>query len=323
MVRPDGEVSGVRRRTFLGAAATVVLSGCAAPPDYPAGPLRIASGGPGGVYYSYAQGIAAVVRAALPRLRPRVIPTAASVANVELVASGGADIGLATADAAAAAFRGQPPFTDELPLLALARTYENYLQLAVRLDRHIGGVSDLVGRHVSIGPQGSGTALVAERILPMAGVPLSALDTARLDPAPAADAVRAGTLDGMFFSGGIPSDALAGLAAAVPVAFLPFGEYVAPMRARYGEVYVERTIPASVYGLGTPTVTVSAANYLVVHPAMDARVAYHLIRALFERRDLLAAAHLEGAHLNRAEAIGTYPLPLHPGAVRYYQEMKR
>jgi TRAP transporter TAXI family solute receptor len=313
----------LRRRTLLGAAATAVLSGCAAPPDYPAGPLRIASGGPGGVYYDYAQGIAAVVRAALPRLRPQVIPTAASVANVELVAAGQADVGLTTADAAAAAFRGQPPFTDGLPLLALARTYENYLQLAVRLDRHIAGASDLAGRHVSIGPRGSGTALVAERLLPMAGVPLSALDAARLDPAPAADAVRAGTLDGMFFSGGIPSDALVALTAAVPVAFLPLGEYVAPMRTRYGEVYVERTIPASVYGLGTPTVTLGVANYLVVHRAMDAAIAYHLVRALFEHRDLLAAAHPEGAHLDRAQAISTYPLALHPGAVRYYREMKR
>jgi uncharacterized protein len=52
-------------------------------------------------------------------------------------------------------------------------------------------------------------------------------------------------------------------------------------------------------------------------------VAYHLVRALFDRRDLLAAAHPEGAHLDRGEAINTYPLPLHPGAVRYYREMKR
>ena len=145
----------------------------------------------------------------------------------------------------------------------------------------------------------------------------------RLDPAAAADGVRTGRLDGMFFSGGIPTDALAALAAAVPVAFLPLGEYVASMRARYGEVYVERTIPASAYGLGTPTVTLGIANYLVVHRAMAERLAYHVIRALFERRDLLAAAHPEGSHLDRGEAISTYPLPLHPGAARYYREMKR
>jgi uncharacterized protein len=316
-------MSGLRRRTLLGAVAAVPLSGCASAPDYPPGPLRIASGGPGGVYFDYAQGIAAVVRAALPGLRPEVVPTAASVANVRLVAAGQADVGLTTADAAAAAFRGQAPFASALPILALARTYENYLQLAVRLDRHIGGVADLAGRRVSIGPEGSGTALIAERMLTMAGVPVSAVNVSRLDPAPAAEAVRAGTLDGMFFSGGIPTDALAGLAAATPIAFLPLGDYVAPMRARYGEVYVERTIPASVYGLGTPTATIGVANYLVVHRAMDARVAYHLIRALFERRDLLAAAHPEGAHLDRGEAVSTYPLALHPGAVRYYQEMKR
>src|SRR5690242_3564014 len=99
----------MRRRTVLRAVAATVVAGaagCASPPDYPAGPLRIASGGNGGVYFQYAQGIAAVVRATLPRLRPSVVPTAASVENVELVAAGRAELGLTTADAAADAYRG-------------------------------------------------------------------------------------------------------------------------------------------------------------------------------------------------------------------------
>jgi TRAP transporter TAXI family solute receptor len=313
----------MRRRTVLAGAAALVLAGCAEQPDYPGGSLRIASGGSGGVYFEYAQGIEGVVRAALPRLHASVVSTAASVQNVQMVADGRAEIGLTTADAAADAYRGKPPFQAELPVLALARIYDSYLQLVVRVDRHITSVTQLPGHRISIGPAGSGTALIAGRLLPIAGVEPSSVVTEQLDPAVAGDGVRAGLLDGMFFSGGIPTDAITGLTAAVPVAFLPLGAYVAPMRAQYGEVYVERTIPASAYRLGTPTVTIGVANYLIVHRSMDERLAYHLIRALFERRDLLAAAHPEGGHLNRAEAISTYPLPLHPGAVRYYQEMKR
>ncbi|TML21675.1 MAG: hypothetical protein E6G35_17175 [Actinobacteria bacterium] len=72
----------------------------------------------------------------------------------------------------------------------------------------------------------------------------------------------------------------------------------------------------------TPTVTVGVANYLAVRTSMAEPVAYRLIRALFEHRDVLAAAHPMGSRLDRGEAINTYPLPLHPGATRYYRQMK-
>ncbi len=320
----DGPAVGRRAILRLAVGAWLMsVAGCTSAANYPAGPLRIASGGRGGVYFLYAQGIAAVVRASLPKLKPEVIATAASVENVELVASGQAELGLTTADAAVSAYQGSTPFAGPLPVLALGRIYDSYLQLVVRLDRGITSLEDLRGRRISIGPVGSGTALISGRILPLAGVPLSDLTAEELDPADAAAAVQSGQLDGMFFSGGIPTDAIAQLTATTSVAFIPLGEYVAPMRARYGEVYVERTIPASAYRLGKPTVTLGVANYLVVHREMDSSLAYQLLRALFERRDLLAAAHPEGSHLDRGEAISTYPLPLHPGASRYYQDMKR
>ena len=56
----------VRRRTLLGAAAAATLAACDSGPDYPPGPLRIASGGVGGVYYTYAEGMAAVYRTRCP-----------------------------------------------------------------------------------------------------------------------------------------------------------------------------------------------------------------------------------------------------------------
>src|SRR6266550_5857219 len=128
----------VRRRTLLlGAAGGVALAGCGGDPGYPAGPLRIASGGTGGVYFAYAQAIATVVRTALPRLRPTVLTTAASVENLQMVAAGRAEVGFTSADAAADAFLGKPPFPVALPVAALGRIYENYLHLVVRLDRAI------------------------------------------------------------------------------------------------------------------------------------------------------------------------------------------
>jgi uncharacterized protein len=320
-------VPPLRRRTLLGgvaAAALACLDGCSDRPDYPSGPLRIASGGTGGVYYSYAQGIAAVVRDALPGLRPEVLATADSVQNLQMVAAGRAELGLTTADAAADAHWGGPPFPAVLPVQALCRIYENYVQLAVRRDRDIHRLTDLRGKAVSIGPPGSGTELVTSRLLPLAGLdPAVDLHPSGLDPDVAADAVRSGRLDGMFFSGGIPTAAIEALARQVPIALLDLAEYLPLMRDRYGEVYLERTIPGSTYGLGRPAVTFGVANYLVVPATMDERVAYRVTQALFEHREALASAHPMGTRLDRTAAITTYPLSLHPGAARYFRDSKR
>jgi TRAP transporter TAXI family solute receptor len=323
MVSAPVRLPGLGRRTLLGAAVASVIAGCAQEPDYPAGPLRIASGGVGGVYYVYAQGIEAVVRSSLPRLRPAVLSTAASVENLRLVAAGAVEIGLTTADAAADAYRGRAPFDEVLQVLALGRIYDSYLHLAVRTDRAITRVTGLPGKRISIGPPGSGTELFVTRVLQLAGVDLASVRAERLDPGAAADEVAAGRLDGMFFSGGIPTAAIASLIARTPVMLIELGSYAGPLSDRYGEWYLERTIPASTYGLDAPTTTVGVANYLAVTGAMDERVAYRVIRALFEHRDLLATAHPEGSRLDRGAAISTYPLPLHPGAARYYREAKR
>ena len=245
------------------------------------------------------------------------------VENLQLVAAGRAEIGFTSADAASDAFEGQPPFTTPLGICALGRIYENYMHLVVRLDRAIAKVADLKGRKVSVGAPASGTELFATRLIPLAGLGIAELQAERLDPAVAAQAVGQGRLDAMFFSGGIPTAAIADLARITPIGLVDLGGFVPLLRSRYGEVYVERTIPASAYGLGRSTVTVGVANYLAVADTMDERITYRVTRALFEHRDRLAAAHPEGSRLDRGTAISTLPLPLHPGAARYYREAKQ
>jgi hypothetical protein len=323
--RAGAPFSGSRRALLAAvpAAAAGWLCACSVGPDFPSGPLRIASGGEGGVYYAYAHGIANVVHAALPRLRPVVLATAASVENLRLVSADVSAVGFATADVAADAYRGAAPFAASLPVLALARIYENYLHLAVRRDLAMAGLAQLRGRRVSIGPVGSATEVVATRVLSLAGMdPARDLRADGLDPDAAAQAVATGTLDAMFFSGGVPTAAIVGLCARVPISLVDLSGYLPSLRQRYGEVYFERTIPASAYGLGTPTATIGVPNFLVVDRSLNERLAYGLVKALFEHRDLLAAAHPEGQRLDRGAAIATDPLPLHPGAVRYYRETK-
>jgi TRAP transporter TAXI family solute receptor len=315
------------RRTALATVSLAAVAGLGSldgdsvVPEYPGGLLRLATGPAGGVYSAYGRGIANVVRHRLPRLRVTVLRTQASVQNMHMLAGGTAEVAFCLADAAAAARAGQPPFTAPLDVVALARLYDNYMHLVVRADGPLRTVQDLRGRRVAIGSPGSGTELLTLRLLKVCRIdPDRDIRALRINVDAAAPALGAGKIDAFFFSGGVPVAAIMALTGHLRL--LELGELVGGMQ-RYGEFYSERTIPGRPYRLADPVSTVGEPNFLMVARRMDERVAYQLTKALFAGRDELAAAHPEGRRLDRGAAIATYPLPLHPGAVRYYREVKR
>lgn len=317
---------GALRRRLVAAAVLTLAACCAAgcgPEPPPRGPLRIATGGRGGVYYAYGEGLAQVVRERWAGGEVRVLATAASVENIRLVGRGDADVAFTLADAAALGVEGAPPFPAPQPVRALARLYDNYVHLVVRAGGPVRGLGDLRGRAVSTGAAGSGTELVAARLLGLAGIdPERDLTRRRLGVDESAAALRSGGIEAFFWSGGLPTKAIATLAGQVPIRLVDLDAYVPELRDRHGEFYAERTIPASAYGLDHAAATIGVPNYLVVGAAMDDRVAHELTRLLFDGGEVLARAHPEALRLNRRAAIGTWPVPLHPGAERYYREAK-
>jgi TRAP transporter TAXI family solute receptor len=309
----------VRWVTVLVIAALLSCAGCGQRPAHP-WRLVIATGGQGAVYYAYGQGLAHAAREHLPGAEPEVLATAASVENLRLVADGKADVAFTLADSAALAFAGRPPFTGPEPVVALARLYENYTHLVVAAGSDIRDLRDLRGRVVSIGAASSGTELIATRLLTAARVDIS---VRRLQVTDSAAALKNGSIDAFFFSGGLPTGTIAELAQTMPIRLVDLGDYVERLGEQYQAFYEERSIPASTYGLKGPVRTIGVPNYLVVNRAMSADRAYALTRMLFEQKDALARAHPEALHLNLRAAISTNPLPLHPGAVRYYRAAKQ
>lgn len=325
--RGDINPPQVSRRTALTAVSLAALAGLysldgdSVVPEYPAGRLRVATGPTGGVYFDYGHGIAAVVRHRLPRLRASVLATQGSAQNMRMLAAGSAEVAFCLADSAAAALAGEPPFGRRLDVVALARLYDNYMHLVVLADGPVRTVQDLRGRRVAIGSPGSGTELLTLRLLAIGRIdPDRDIHALRVNVDVAAPALAAGRIDAFFFSAGVPVSAIEKLNGHLRL--IALGGLVKGMR-RMGEFYSERTIPARPYRLADPVSTVGEPNFLMVARGMDERVAYQLTKALFAGRDELAAAHPEGRRLDRGVAIATYPLELHPGAVRYYREVKR
>ncbi|MFE3447450.1 TAXI family TRAP transporter solute-binding subunit [Nonomuraea sp. NPDC059194] len=308
--------SASSRRAVL-AALLMAATGCGRARR--TAPLVIATGQRGGVYFDYGEGLAAAVSAEDPGLRPRVIATGASLDNLRLVADGGADVAFTLADSAALAVAGQAPFLEPQPVRALARLYDNYVHLVVRAGSGIVMLDDLRGKRVSCGAAGSGTEIIARRLLALARRGPAAVE--RLDLAGSAAALSAGSIDAFFFSGGLPTQTISELAARRLIRLVDLRDHAEPMRRRHGEFYSPRTIPASAYGLPACG-SIGVPDYLVVRQDMAEDLAYELTGLLFSDRDALERAHPEARRLNVRSAFATHPVPLHQGAIRYYRESR-
>ncbi|HEX5597790.1 MAG TPA: TAXI family TRAP transporter solute-binding subunit [Micromonosporaceae bacterium] len=302
--------------SLLVAALLTTPANCRTTNTTPA-PLRIATGSPGAVYYAYGQAIAELIRAELPQMAPEVLVTAASAHNARLLSTGHAEVGFMQADVAAVSWASSP-----VPLAAIARLYDDYLHLVVRADRDMSQLGDLRATNVSLGPAGSGTEITARRLLIVAGLdPDRDVVVHRLDLEQSAAALRAGEIDAFFFSGGLPVAAVSRLAADLEIRLVDLGEWVGALREAHGEAYLMRDIQTSVYGTER-VATIAVPNYLVAPAAMPDDQAFMLARLLIERREMLARTHPAAQRLNRRVAISTHPLPLHPGAARYYRDSK-
>ena len=345
-----GAGQAVSRRSVLGAglggALALGLSGCAGG-GY-AGPVRtlaIAAGEPGGFYIEFAELLAAEIEAEEPKLRAVPVSTGGSQDNLRMLAEGRADLALALADAA------QSTAGLRSPLLAIGRVYENYLQLVVPAESRITELADLAGRTASLGAQGSGAELTGDRLLVAAGLVTAGPPAATgphatgqgatgpgatdLEPGPAApvrvqhrqlaDAVAAlaeGQIDALLWSGGVPTPALAALAARRPIRLLPLERVIQALRAAYGPVYEPTPLPADAYGPAGPVTTIGVANLLVCHPGADPSLTATVARVLVTGAARLVPQQALGTQfLDPRSLIVTAGIPLHPGAVAAYRRL--
>ncbi len=300
-----------------------VLAACAGEAPGGGNRLSIATGGTGGVYYVYGGALADQITQNIEGVEATAETTSASVDNMNLIATEDSDIAFTLADTAADAVEGREDFREPVPAQALAQLYINYTHVVTTADSGIRSVEDLTGRQVSVGSPGSGTEVIALRVLDEAGIdPDSDIGREQLGVDESVDAVRDGTLDAFFWSGGLPTGAVTDLATTDRIVLLPTVEYLDALQARYGEVYQEATVPAGTYeGLEQDIAVIGVPNYLVVNESMDEELAYDITRLLFDRQDALAQAHPEARNLDINVAPQVPPLELHPGARRYYDEV--
>ncbi|RIJ78591.1 TAXI family TRAP transporter solute-binding subunit [Nakamurella silvestris] len=311
----------VRLLLILAVALTALLpAGCAgrsAPTDQ-----VIATGGTKGVYYSYGVQLAEMAARHSESLTLTVAETSGSVSNLRMLAEGRAQFAIVAADAVADAVAGRDQFDRPVDIRAVARIYDDYIQLVTRRDSSIEQIMDLPGHRLSLGPEGSGTDVVANRILEAAGFDAAAITNVPLGINESVEALRAREIDAFFWQGGLPTSGVVELADEVDIRLVPLGELAEPLRQAYGPVYRLGTVPSGTYGIDTEVQTVAVPDYLVAAASVDEDTVFEMTRLLFTHRSDMARHVSAVSALSVQNAIFTEPVGLHPGALRYYRENK-
>ncbi|WP_245580161.1 TAXI family TRAP transporter solute-binding subunit [Arthrobacter castelli] len=284
--------------------------------------LSIATGGTGGVYYPLGGGIATVISKNVKGTQATVQETNASVDNMLLVQDGAADLALGVGDVVAAATAGTNSFEGKpLDICAVGAMYHNYMQPVTAKGSGIDSVEDMKGKTISVGAPGSATEVGAKRVLKAAGIdPKTDIDRRQLGVAETVAALRDGTIDAGFWSGGLPTGALVDLASTGDMKMVEIGEYADELAKEYGKYYVKRDVPANTYkGQSEPKTVIASPNILVANKSMDKQLQQDITKAIFEHKDALVKVHSAAKELD-ASTAGDVPFAdICPGSQAYYE----
>ncbi len=327
-----------RRRLLAGGAAlpALALMGAAAPQDRETKVIRLGSGPTGATEFLFGGLIANAIsnppgsrecerggNCGVPGLITVAQTTGGAVENLRAVARGDIELGLSQADVASWLFDGSGPYAGQEPLSnlrAIGRLYPAAIHLVVRDTAKINGVTDLKGKRVGIGMNGTAQSVTPRMILSAFNVHANQVQLKPLAFTAMTDALAAGTIDALFVVSAAPVLALEDLARSTPIRIVPIAGPIADKIADVLPYYSVGIVPAGTYGAPDDVQTLEVGILLVARANLDDTLGFNIARALWHERNvaLFQNGHPSGKTMAKEAAGSGYTLPLHQGAARYY-----
>ncbi len=285
--------------------------------------INVLTGGQSGIYYPMGVALSQIFGKELEGVRSTAQVTRASAENLNLLQAGRGELALSLGDAVADAWAGDAEAGFKEPLKNLrgfSATYNNYIQIVASEDSGIKTLADLKGKRVSVGAAKSGTELNARAIFKAAG--LSYDDLAKTEYLPFGESVeliKNRQLDATLQSAGLGVASIRDLASAIKIRVVPVPQDVV---LKVGSpAYVPAVIPANTYSGQTEDVATAAIpNFLITHAKVPDDTVYRMAKAMYTNLDTLYAAHNAAKAIKLENALSGMPIPMHPGAERYFRE---
>ncbi len=312
-----------RHLARLGAIAltgTVLFAGgaVAQAPDF----VSIGTASPAGAYYPLGVAMADLWNRNIDGIRFSAQETGGGVANINMLAGGEIELGIANEHNAWAAGQGNDPFGSAIQLAGGWTMNASYALIVTRADSGLQSVADLAGKRVSLGAPGSSGNVIGQRLIESQGVAEGSYTPVFMGWQESADAIADGSLDAAVMVGGQPFPAVESLAVRMPIKILSFdAERLADSP---GFPLVASTIPANTYNeLAEEGDAILVRSIIYIQPGLDEETVYQMVKTVFENIPALAAAHPSGdeAALLSEEQAAELDLTIHPGVIRYAQEV--
>lgn len=294
----------------------------------------LGTGSTGGMYHPIGVALSTLVKLKLlPSLNVDLtaVNTDGSNQNVELMQQGDVQFAILSALAGHEANEGIGQLAESESgeeLRAITTLWFSTDHIIVRKDAVQSGtikdLAELRGQSMSFGRENSGTRLSNRALLEPLGMQIdSDFDLAELNYAESAEAFVSGDIVGMSVSGGLPVGAVEQVFNELgdEVAVLEFDDKQLAAIDQGRRLWDRVVIPAGTYpGQDRDIFSVGTPNILAVRADVDDDVVYQITKTIFEELDYLHGLHAATSQISLDTAVDNLPLPIHDGALRYFEE---
>ena len=314
-----------RRMAMVLVAAAAVISGAAIAQQRVF--FGIATGGTGGTYYPLGGMLAQLISNKASVDGRKITATAeaagASVGNAKLLGTRDIESAFVAADILDAAYNGKNQFAGAAlkNLRALGALYPETVQLITRADSGINSVKDLKGKSISSGAPGSGQYQLVTDLLRVNGINRNEVREDSSSFSQAVDKIKDGNLHATLITAGVPVAAVTDFAQSHALKVIPLAGPEVAALLKEQPYYTQVQLPANTYrGQAAAVPTLAVMAIWATHDAVPENVAYEVTKALYENTAIMGQVHVQGKNITLATATAVAGVPLHPGAVRYFEE---
>lgn len=288
--------------------------------------LVMGTGSTGGTYFALGGAMANAINDKLADKKITITAqsTGASVENMNLINAGEMDLGIAMNNVAANAFDGVGAFSSPVTnVSSIGVVYNEVYQIVANAATSAKNVEDLKGKKVAIGPAGSGTLGLSQKIFTAAGLdPNKDIQPQSDSFGDAATKMQDGHIDAACNVLAVPASSIIEMTTSMKLAYVNISDDILETLQATEPYFVRKVIPAGTYDGQTEdinTITCKAALYC--RADLDEETVYQITKAFYESGDVIAAAHATGKEVQLEGCLEGITTPIHPGAARYYKEM--
>jgi len=333
----ETKMSITKRRLIKGLGAALVLStAVGAATQAIAADKRsyvLATASTGGTYYPVGVALATLTKIKLEpkeKISMSAINSAGSGENIKLLRENEAQFAILQGLYGAWAWNGEGRVAQSGPqknLRSVTMLWQNVEQFVVKSkyaqDGTIAALETMGDKKFSIGKKNSGTEGSGRTILSNLNISPDSFNLAHMGYGASADALQNGTVEGMNIPSGVPTSAITRAYAALgnDITVLNFSDEQIKQANGHYKLWTRFVIPANTYpGQSKEIRTMAQPNFLAVRDDVTEQDVYLLTKTFYENLPFLNGIHKATKAMSLQKAIAGLPVPLHPGAARYYKE---